>query len=75
LIIISNVLIFLRSLGALLVLSIAYSSTQLRHLITDISELQQLIIDRLRLWATKGSSFEAAIWIIETIRSKEKASI
>ena len=55
------------SLACFLVLLLAESCPQLRHIVPDWAPLQGMVIPRLRKWATKGSSFEAQVRIMEKI--------
>jgi hypothetical protein len=60
-----------RSLGAILVLSLAKSCVELRLMIGGIDELRDQLVLRWQKWATKGSSLEQAIHIVKTLQSKE----
>lgn len=60
------------SLGALFVFSIARSVPSLRWLVGDLEVLQRLYQEKLKPWATAGSSLEAMVWMVETMMAKEK---
>lgn len=60
------------SLGALFVLSIARSVDALRPMVSDLAQLQSLYLEKVRLWATPGSSLEAMVSMMETIMAKER---
>ena len=61
-----------RSLGAIVVLTLASRTVNLKHLVPDISELQTLVIKNLTPWATVGSSLEAVISIIQDMQRKQR---
>jgi len=61
-----------RSLGAILVLTVASLSNHLKHLVPDIHDLQQLVVRNVEKWAAPDSSFESAILILETIKKKTR---
>ncbi|KAF2794598.1 hypothetical protein K505DRAFT_324641 [Melanomma pulvis-pyrius CBS 109.77] len=67
------------SLGAVLVLTMAVHCNQLKELVPDIDELQNLVIEHVEPWATNHksengkeleSSLEAAVGILKEIRRK-----
>ncbi|KAH8880669.1 hypothetical protein GQ53DRAFT_533229 [Thozetella sp. PMI_491] len=59
------------SLACLLVLMVAESSPQLRPIVPDVKSLQAMVIPKLRRWATKGSSFEAEVKILESMARRD----
>lgn len=58
------------SLACALVLTNASTSSHLRHLVTDITELLGHVIESIERWATTDSSAEAAVCILKTMRQK-----
>jgi hypothetical protein len=42
----------------------------LRHLVTDISELQAIALERLTRWANPGTSIECALEILNALKTK-----
>lgn len=42
----------------------------LRHLVTDISELQAIALERLKPWANPGTSIECALEILNALKTK-----
>jgi hypothetical protein len=60
------------SVACLLVLRMAESSPQLRPFITDLEQLQTAVIQKLSRWATKGSSFERVVEILEHLHVPER---
>ncbi len=58
-------------LACLLVLTVAESCPQLRPIVPDLRPLQAMIIPKLRRWATKGSSFEAEVKIMESMARRD----
>lgn len=60
------------SLGALFVLSVARSVSSLRPMVSDLGMLQNLFLEKVRPWATAGSSLEAMVWMMDTILAKER---
>lgn len=62
------------SLACLLVLYIADSIPQLRPFAAEIKPLQAMILESLRPWATRGSSFEATVDIIESLKIQDTYS-
>ncbi|PLB50382.1 putative C6 finger domain protein [Aspergillus steynii IBT 23096] len=60
----------LSTLGAIVVLTLASLSVDLRHFVPDIDELQQRAINNIRPWAF--SSLEAVIIILEDIQRKQR---
>lgn len=67
---VGNIADYLRSLGAIVVLTLASLSPDLRHLVPDIEELQDVAINNIRPWAF--SSLEAVVSILEDIRRKQR---
>lgn len=65
-----SLLTFISSLGAIVVLTLASLSHDLRHLVPDIDELQSIAIDNVRPWAF--SSLEAVVSILEDIQRKQR---
>lgn len=59
-----------RSLGAIVVLTLASLSPDLRHLVLDIDELQTTAINNIRPWAF--SSLEAVVSILEDVQRKQR---
>lgn len=59
-----------RSLGAVVVLTLASLSPDLRHLVLDIDELQTIAINNIRPWAF--SSLEAVVSILEDVQRKQR---
>ncbi|KAF7562466.1 hypothetical protein G7046_g1669 [Stylonectria norvegica] len=60
----------LSSLGAVVVLTLASLSPDLRHLVPDIDELQSVAINNIRPWAF--SSLEAVVSILEDVQRKQR---
>lgn len=60
----------LSSLGAIVVLTLASLSPDLRHLVLDIDELQSIAINNIRPWAF--SSLEAVVSILEDVQRKQR---
>ncbi|KAH6977379.1 putative C6 finger domain protein [Ilyonectria sp. MPI-CAGE-AT-0026] len=60
----------LSSLGAIVVLTLASLSPDLRHLVLDIDELQTTAINNIRPWAF--SSLEAVVSILEDVQRKQR---
>lgn len=74
-----------RSLGAVLVLTMAAQSRQLRGWVPDIDDLQTMVIQNIGQWATQlnskdqseaqqntESSLEAAVEILKEVRRKTR---
>ncbi|KAI6268026.1 hypothetical protein MCOR27_005688 [Pyricularia oryzae] len=59
------------SMANLLVLVTCDSIPQLQRFTTDVKELKELLVSKLRLWATPGSSFEAEMRILERITTRD----
>lgn len=59
-----------RSLGAIVVLTLASLSHNLRHLVPDIDELQSVAIGNIKPWAF--SSLEAVVSILEDMQRKQR---
>lgn len=59
-----------RSLGAIVVLTLASLSPDLRHLVPDIDEIQTEAINNIRPWAF--SSLEAVVSILEDVQRKQR---
>lgn len=57
-----------RTLGAVIVLTMASLSPDLAHLVPDIDELQSLAISNVRPWAF--SSLESVVSILEDMQRK-----
>lgn len=55
-------------MACLLVLSIADACPQLRPLTPEIKPLQAMVLLKLQRWATRGSSFEAEVRILESLK-------
>lgn len=62
------------SMASLLVLVACDNIPQLRHLTTDLKEFKELLVSKLRMWATPGSSFEAEVRILERITTRERTT-
>ncbi|KAL1845314.1 hypothetical protein VTK73DRAFT_698 [Phialemonium thermophilum] len=60
----------LSSLGAIVVLTLASLSPDLRHFVADIDELQSLAIRNIRPWAV--SSLEVVVSILEDMQRKQR---
>ncbi|CAM1504555.1 Fc.00g021460.m01.CDS01 [Cosmosporella sp. VM-42] len=60
----------LSSLGAIVVLTLASLSPDLRHLVPDIDELQGVALNNIRPWAF--SSLDAVVSILEDIQRKQR---
>ncbi|KAL4894825.1 hypothetical protein BDV59DRAFT_175040 [Aspergillus ambiguus] len=60
----------LSSLGAIIILTLASLSRDLRDFVPDIDELQNMAINNIRPWAF--SSLEAVVSILEDIQKKRK---
>lgn len=63
-------LTFHRSLGAIIILTLASMSPDLRHMVPDIDELQSAAIENIRRWAF--SSLEAVVSILEDVQKKQR---
>lgn len=59
-----------RSLGAIVVLTLASLSPGLDHLVGDIDSLQTMAIENIRPWAI--SSLEAVVSILEDMQKKQR---
>ncbi|TLD27212.1 hypothetical protein PspLS_04977 [Pyricularia sp. CBS 133598] len=59
------------SMANLLVLVTCDSIPQLQRFTTDVKELKELLVSKLRLWATPGSSFEAEMRILERVTTRD----
>lgn len=59
-----------RSLGATIILTLAWLSTELRHFVPDIDELQSLAIKNVRPWAI--SSLSDVVLILEEMQRKTR---
>lgn len=62
----------IRSLNAVLLCTITSMSSCLSHLVPDVAELQQLVMDGASAWAVPESSSEAGIWIIADIGRRQR---
>lgn len=60
----------LRTLGAIIILTLASMSRDLRDLVPDIDELQTSAIENIRRWAF--SSLEAVVSILEDVQKKQR---
>lgn len=61
-----------RSLGALIVLTLSSLCPILQHLVPDIVELQALVIENIKPWASPNSSLNAVISIIQDMQRKQR---
>lgn len=61
-----------RSLGAIIVLTLSSLCPSLRHLVPDIGELQLLVIENIKPWASANSSLDAVISIIQNMQRKQR---
>ena len=59
-----------RSLGAIVVLTLASLCPSLKHLVEDIDELQSLAIDNIRRWSI--SSLEVVLSILQDMQRKQR---
>lgn len=59
------------SMANLLVLVTCDSIPQLQRFTRDLKELKELLLSKLRLWATPGSSFEAEMRILERVTTRD----
>jgi len=64
--------VFCRSLGALVVLTLASRSPALSHLVPDIDELQTLGITNVKPWAYRGSSLQMVVSVMEEMQRKQR---
>ncbi|KAI5290724.1 hypothetical protein KEM54_000653, partial [Ascosphaera aggregata] len=60
------------SLNAVLLCTIASMSPHLAHLVPDVSDLQQLVIDGASAWAVPESGSEAGVWIVADIGRRQR---
>lgn len=58
-------------LASLVILFLAGLSPQLQHLVPDIDVLAGAVEPQIRKWAAPGSSFEALLQILETLRTSK----
>lgn len=61
-----------RSLGALVVLTLASRNVALTHLVADIDELQSLAINNVTPWAYPGSSLDTVLSIMQEMQRKQR---
>lgn len=61
-----------RSLGALVVLTLASRNPALCHLVPDIDDLQTLAVNNVRPWAYRGSSLETVVSVMEEMQRKQR---
>ncbi|CZR63779.1 uncharacterized protein PAC_13676 [Phialocephala subalpina] len=62
----------LSSLGAIVVLTLSSLCPSLKHLVPDIGELQSLVIQNIKPWASLNSSLDAIISIIQEMQRKQR---
>ncbi|TPX11733.1 uncharacterized protein E0L32_007470 [Thyridium curvatum] len=61
-----------RSLGALVVLTLASRNLALTRLVSDIDELQSLAINNVTPWAYPGSSLDTVLSIMQEMQRKQR---